>query len=145
MKVRSTTALAATLAALLSLPVALAAALPSRAKYVGKTSDGGAVSLRLNGDATRVHRMRIHYTLTCDDGQSGETYTDILNPRVRKDRTFVASGKYTGSSDGSTNTFKLSGKLWTKRASGKFSLKATGTVGGTCRTGKLTWSAKRQK
>ena len=130
-------------------PVALAAALPGRAKYVGTTSDDNVLTLKLNGDASHIKRMRIHYTVTCDDGRSGETYTDILGPRVRKDHSFSASGSYTGSGDGSQNTFKVSGNLSAGKAHGKFFLKATGMAsdGSTlhCKTARLTWSAKRQK
>ena len=130
-------------------PAALAAALPARAKYVGTTSDGNAVTVKLNGSADRIKRMRITYTVNCDDGHSGRTYTDILGPRVRKDHSFKASGTYTGSGDGSQNTFQVSGVVWAGRAHGKFFLKASGTAtDGTavhCQTARLTWSAKRQK
>jgi hypothetical protein len=141
---------AAALAALLvAAPIALAGALPSRAKYVGKTSDGNALTLKLNGAASRITRLRIHYIIDCSDGHSGKTYTDILGARLRSDHTFSASGTYTGSTDGSQNAFKASGALSRKKAHGKFSLKATGTAGDgsalSCKTGKLTWSAKRQK
>ena len=140
---------AALVALFVAAPVALAAALPGRAKYVGTTSDDNVVTLKLNGDASRIKRMRIHYTVTCDDGRQGTTYTDILGPRVRKDHTFSAKGTYTGSGDGSQNTFKVSGTLSASKASGKFFLKATGTASdGTslnCKTARLTWSAKRQK
>jgi stress response protein SCP2 len=140
---------AAFAALLVAAPIALAAAPVGRAKYVGKTNDGSVLTVKLNGDASRVKRMRIHYTITCDDGRSGQTYTDILGARVRKDHTFAAHGTYTGSGDGSQNAFKVSGALARNRAHGKFSLTATGTAtDGTplhCKTGKLTWSAKRQK
>jgi hypothetical protein len=142
-----------------SIPAALAvlalaapaafAALPGGAKYVGTTSDGSAVTVKLSGDAKQVKRLRIHYRVKCNDGRTGQTYTDILGPRVRKDRTFSTSGTYTGSSDGSKNTFHLSGKLSASRAHGKFSLTSTSKAGKgkklTCKTGQLTWSAKRQK
>ena len=140
---------AALVALFVAAPVALAGALPGRAKYVGKTSDDNVMTLKLNGDGSHVKRMRIHYTVTCDDGRSGETYTDILGPRVRKNHTFSAKGTYTGSGDGSQNTFKVSGTLAASKASGKFFLKATGTTSDGsplhCKTAKLTWSAKRQK
>jgi hypothetical protein len=140
---------AALVALCVAPPVALAAALPGRAKYVGTTSDDNAVTLKLTGDGSHIKRMRIHYTVTCNDGREGQTYTDILGARVRKDHTFSAKGTYTGSGDGSQNTFKASGKVWANTASGKFFLKATGTASdGTalsCKTARLTWSAKRQK
>jgi hypothetical protein len=147
MNARRATSVAA-LAALVAAPVAAAAALPGGARYAGQTSDAGAVMVRLTGDAKRVKRMRISYTVTCDDGRSGDTYTDILNPRVRSDHTFAASGTYTGSGDGSQNDFKVAGKLYANKAKGTFSLTATSTVSGAtvrCKTGKLTWSAQRQK
>jgi hypothetical protein len=139
----------ALVALLVAAPVALAAVLPGRAKYVGKTSDHNAVTLKLNGKASRITRMRIHYTVDCNDGRSGTTYTDILGARVRGDHSFSASGTYTGSGDGSQNRFKASGKLGPNKAHGKFSLKATGKTSNgstlSCKTGKLTWSAKRKK
>jgi hypothetical protein len=146
MNARRATSVAAAVAVLVAVPVAFGAPLPGGGKYVGQTSDGGPVLVRLTGDAKRVKRMRISYTVTCDDGRSGDTYTDILNPRVRSDHTFVASGTYTGSGDGSQNVFKVAGKLYAKKAKGTFSLTATSTVNGAtvhCNTGKLTWSAKR--
>jgi hypothetical protein len=142
--------LAAALAVLVAVPVALAGTLPGGAKYAGKTDDAHVVNLRLSGDAKRVKRLRINYTVTCDDERSGDTYTDVLNPKVRSDHTFRASGKYTGSGDGSENAFKVTGKLTARKATGTFSLVATGKPDSDgnvlkCKTGKLTWSAKRQK
>jgi hypothetical protein len=148
MNARKTAAIATALAVSIAVPTALAAAPAGGSKYSGKTSAGEPVTLRLNGKASRVKRLRIYYTLTCDDGRTSYTYTDVLNPRLRSDHSFAASGTYTGSSDGSQNSFKLSGKVWAKKAGGKFSLAATGTVEGTklhCKTGKLSWSAKRTK
>src|SRR4051812_21273008 len=139
----------AALAVLAIAAPAAVAALPGGGKYVGTTSDGSAVTVKLSGDAKQVKRLRIHYRVTCNDGRTGHTYTDILGPRVRKDRTFSTSGTYTGSSDGSKNTFHLSGKLSSSRAHGKFSLTSTSKAAKgkklTCKTGPLTWSAKRQK
>ena len=133
---------------LLAAPAALAA-LPGGAKYAGTTSDGSAVTLKLSGDGTRVKRMRIHYVVNCSNGQSAKTYTDILGAQINKSHGFSASGTYTGSHDGSKNSFHVSGKVWTKTAHGRFSLKATGKGSNgkrlTCKTGELTWSAKRQK
>jgi hypothetical protein len=139
-------ALAASLA--VAAPAALAA-LPGGAKYAGTTSDGKAVTLRLTGDGTRVKRMRIVYSVACDNGGAATTYTDILGAKIHKNHGFSASGTYTGSTDGSKNTFHVSGTVWTKTAHGKFSLKATGKASDgsklTCKTDKLTWSVKRQK
>jgi hypothetical protein len=131
--------------ALLAAPAALAT-LPGGAKYAGTTSDGTAVTLKLSNDGTRVKRLRINYTVDCTNGQSTTTYTDILGPQIHKNHGFSASGTYTGSHDGSKNTFHVSGKVWAKTAHGKFSLTATGKGKKiTCKTGKLTWSATRQK
>ena len=132
------------------VPLAVAGALPGGAKYAGKTDDEQAVTLRLTSDAKRVKRMRIHYTVTCADGRSGDTYTDILNPKVRPDHTFRGSGTYKGSGDGSENAFKVTGTISKNKASGTFSLTATSdstTQGETlrCKTGKLTWKATRQR
>lgn len=143
--------IAAALAALvLATATATAlAALPGGARYAGTTSDGSAVTLKLSSNAKSVKRMRIYYDLSCNHGRSAHTYTDILGPRVHKDRTFSASGTYTGTADGSKNSFHVSGKLSASKAHGKFSLTATGRASdGTklnCKTGRVTWSAKRQK
>jgi hypothetical protein len=131
----------------IAAPAALAA-LPGSAKYTGTTSDGNAVTVKLSADGSHVKRIRVSYQVNCDNGQSGKTYTDILGAKIRKNHSFSASGTYTGSKDGSKNTFHVSGKVWTNTAHGTFSLKATGKQAGggklTCTTGKLTWSAKRQ-
>jgi hypothetical protein len=129
-------------------PAALAA-LPHGATYTGTTSEFGAVTLKLNGDGTRVKRMRINYRVDCDNGQHTNTYTDIRGAQIHKDHAFSASGTYTGSQDGSKNKFSVSGKVWNKSAHGKFSLTATAKMSGgkklRCQTDKLTWSATRQK
>ena len=144
MHMRRTALPAVVLALLAAVPIALAAAPSGGTKYSGKTSAGEPVSLRLNGNAHRVKRLRIYYTLTCKDGRTSYTYTDILNAKLGSDHSFAVSGMYTGSVDGSKNSFKASGKVRAKRASGKFSL--TSAIGKLkCRSGKLTWSAKRRK
>jgi hypothetical protein len=139
---------AAIAALALAAPAALAA-LPGGARYAGKTSDGNPVAVKLSGNAKNVKRMRITYDLSCSKGRTAHSYTDILGPRIRKDRTFSTSGSYTGTQDGSKNTFHVSGKLSASKAHGKFSLTATGRASdGTklnCKTGRVTWSAKRQK
>ena len=140
----------AAIMALLAVPIALGAGLPRGARYVGKTDQGAAVALRLTRDAKRVKRMRIHYTVTCDNGRSGATYTDILNARVRKDHSFRATGTYKGSGDGSENKFAVSGRLTARRARGSFTLTATGVPQGGaepvhCMTGKLLWHARRAR
>jgi hypothetical protein len=145
---RSTALSSAVLTVVVAVPVAVAAALPGRARYVGKTDQGSAVSLRLTSDAKYVKRMRIHYPVTCDNGRSGNTYTDILNARVRRDRSFSGAGTYQGSGDDSENKFKVSGKLSARSASGTFSLTATGTPAAgsdpvRCATGVLSWHASR--
>jgi hypothetical protein len=147
---RFTALLATALAVVVAVPLAVAATLPGGAKYAGKTADGQAVTLRLTSDGKRVKRMRIHYTVTCNDGRSGDTYTDVLNPRVRSDHSFRGSGTYKGSGDGSENVFKVTGQLSARKATGTFTLTATSaqnSQGETlrCKTGKLSWSAKRQK
>jgi hypothetical protein len=139
---------AAAIAVLVAVPIALGKALPGAAKYIGETEKNLAVTLRLTGDGTHVKRMRIHYTVSCDNGRSGDTYTDVLNVRVRSDRRFKGAGTYMGSGDGSENKFKVSGRVSARRASGKFSLTATGTPAGAtepvhCKTGKLSWTADR--
>jgi hypothetical protein len=145
-KRRHTIPIALTALALVA-PGALAA-LPGKAKYAGKTSDGNAVTVRLSGDAKTVKRLRIHYGLTCNGGRTGDSYTDVVGARLHKDHSFSVSATYTGSKDGSKNTFHVSGKVSASKAHGKFSLTSTSKSGKkklTCKTGKLTWSAKRQK
>lgn len=146
---RFTVLFAAALAVLVAVPITVLAALPGGAKYAGKTDDGGSVTLRLSSNAKRVKKMRIHYTVECNDGRSGKTYTDILNLRIKPDRTFHGKGTYTGSGDGSDNKFNVSGKISKRKASGTFSLTATSSPDSQgpelkCKTGKLTWSAKRK-
>jgi hypothetical protein len=135
--------------AAVAAPAALAA-LPGSATYQGTTSEGKAVSLKLTGDGTRIKRMRINYHVACDNGGAADTYTDIRGAQIHKNHGFSVSGTYTGSTDGSKNKFGVSGKVWNKTAHGKFSLSATGKSSGGggklhCKTGKLTWSATRQK
>jgi hypothetical protein len=144
---RFTALLTAALAVFVVVPLVAVAALTGGARYAGKTDDGHSVTLRLTSDAKRVKRMRIHYVVNCDDGRTGGTYTDILNPRIRSDNSFKGSGTYEGSGDGSTNKFHVAGTISKRRAKGTFSLTATsdGDQGGTlrCKTGKITWTAKR--
>jgi hypothetical protein len=132
-------------AASFALLVGAADALPGGARYAGETEDGGAVTVRLSSDASRVKRMRIHYTVTCNDHRERKpTYTDILDARLKKDGTFSGSGSYMGSVGKDLNKFKVSGKVTARKAHGTFSL--TSTAGDVhCKTGKLTWSVKRQK
>jgi hypothetical protein len=132
-------------AAAFAVSAGVASALPGGAKYLGTTGDGGAVTLRLSGDAAYVKRMRIHYTVTCNDGQDRKpTYTDILDARLKSGGKFSGSGSYKGSIGKDTNDFKVAGKVTARNAHGTFSLTSrAGSV--RCKTGKLTWSAKRQK
>jgi hypothetical protein len=144
---RLTALLAAALAVLIAVPLSFGADLPGSAKYSGKTDDDRSVSLRLTRDAKLVKRMRINYEVTCNDGRTGRTYTDILNAKIRSDRTFRGSGSYKGSGDGSINKFRVTGTISKRKATGTFSLTATseGDQGDTlrCKTGQLTWTAKR--
>lgn len=141
---RTTAVCTALVAAVAIVPAASALKLPGRAKYVGKTSDGGSVQLRLSHDAKRVARMRIHYTLHCPGGKKSKTYTVILNARVHHSRSFGSAGSYTGTSDKSKNKFRLSGILSKRRAAGTFTL--TNVHGKTrCSTGKLRWHARRAR
>jgi hypothetical protein len=145
---RFTALLVAALAVLLAVPLELAAALPGGAKYAGKTADGGVVTVRLAGDGKSVKRMRIHYQVTCSDGQPRDpTYTDVVGALLRRDGSFSGEGQYQGSVVKDTNRFKVSGKLLARKGSGTFSLTATASGKGPrvrCKTGKLSWSAKRQ-
>jgi hypothetical protein len=138
---------AAIAALALAAPAALAA-LPGNARYAGTTSDDNPVMVKLSGDAKNVKRMRITYDLSCGKGRTAHSYTDIIGPKVHKDRSFSTSGSYTGTKDGSKNTFHVSGKLSAGKAHGKFSLKSSGRASDgskvSCKTGQLTWSAKRK-
>jgi uncharacterized protein (DUF2147 family) len=139
----------AALAVLMAVPLALAAALPGGAKYAGQTADGGSVTVRLSGNGKSVKRMRIHYQVTCNDGQPRDpTYTDIVGAPLRRNGSFSGTGEYQGSVVKDTNRFKVSGKMLAGKGSGTFSLTATGSGSGSkvrCKTGKLAWSVKRQK
>lgn len=145
---RSTALCTALVAAVAIVPAASAVKLPGRAKYVGKTSDGSTVQLRLSHDAKRVARLRIHYKLRCDNGRRSETYTVILNAPVRGRRHFRAAGTYTGSADRSTNRFTVTGNLSRRRASGTFKLSNMRRVAGKrvrCSSGRLRWHARRAR
>src|SRR3954454_16878904 len=115
----------AALAVLAIAAPAAIAALPGGAKYVGTTSDGSVVAVKLSGDAKQVKRLRIHYRVKCSDGGTAQTYTDVLGPRVPTDPPFSPPGAYRGSSDDSKNTSRLWGKPSASRAHAKFSLTST--------------------
>jgi hypothetical protein len=147
-KTRFIPVVAALCAALLMASPAIAA-LPHKARYSGQTSDNSTVRLRISNDGKRVAKLRIFYKVTCDDGRTNTTFTDVLNLRVHKHGKFAGQGTYTGSGDGSKNSFKVAGTVSKKKATGSFSLTATGTdqqTGKTisCQTGPLTWSALRK-
>jgi hypothetical protein len=142
LKIARYTALFAAVSALLA---GAAGALPGGARYRGETDQGGTVSVRLSGDATRVRRFRIHYTVTCNNGKKGKpTYTDVLETRLGSDGSFEGENSYRGSVENDLNKFKVSGKVTKRKARGTFSLTSKGD-GTRCKTGKLSWSAKRQK
>jgi hypothetical protein len=142
---RITLFVAAALAVLVAVPVALGARLSGGTQYIGETARGEDVTLRLSGDARRVARLRIHYELKCSNGDSGKTYTVIMNARLRGERhTFRATGRYTGSRDGSTNRFTVEGRVSRRGARGTFSLVNTQDEDVRCRTGKLRWRAVRR-
>jgi hypothetical protein len=150
MKIARPTALAAALLAALATASTAGAGLPGGATYTGRTAQGGAVKLELTGDGKRVKRMRIHYRLRCDNGRSGRTYTDILDARVGRNGRFSGVGTYEGAEDGSTNDFKVAGRLSRRSARGTFSLKAVGRPreGASrvrCKTGRLRWNASRRR
>jgi hypothetical protein len=147
---RSTVLPTALIAAIAAASMAGAAALPGGARYAGKTAKGGAVKLTLAGSGRMVKRLRIHYRLSCDNGRSGRTYTDILAARVGKNRRFSGVGTYEGARDGSSNEFRVAGRLSRRRARGTFSLKAVGKAQDgadrvRCKTGKLRWRASRRR
>ena len=140
--------LAALCAALLVAAVAVAA-LPGKAQYSGQTSDNSTIRLRLSGNGKRVAKLRVYYKVTCSDGHSHTTYTDVLNLRLGRGGKFAGKGSYIGSGDGSKNSFKVAGTVTTKKAKGSFALTASGkdpTTGSAvnCKTGSLTWSAARK-
>jgi hypothetical protein len=150
MNVRLLALSAVALAMLLVVPIAIGAKLPGGAKYAGKTREGTRVRLTLSKDAGRVKQMRIDYKVSCNNGTGGKTYTVIRNPRVRANATFKGSGKYQGSVGGDTNSFKVSGKLTAKKATGTFSLTSVGKPAGVqgtvrCKTGVLHWRAARTR
>ena len=132
------------LLALLCCAGAAAAAGLGKAQYTGTTSDNTAVRLRLSSNGKRVAKLRIFYTVNCDNGLAHKTFTDIFNLAISKRKTFGGTGTYQGQQDGSTNNFKISGKVGSSSSKGKFSLKATDaskTVH--CTTGTVSWSANR--
>jgi hypothetical protein len=136
-------AILAALATLVCAAAAFAAGL-SKAQYTGTTSDNTAVRLRLSGDGKRVAKLRIFYTVNCDNGQAHKTFTDIFNLGIGKHKAFSGSGNYTGQQDGSRNNFKISGRVGASSAKGRFSLKATDAANTVhCNTGTVSWTADR--
>jgi hypothetical protein len=113
--------------------------------YEGETDQGDAVTLSVSGDGTRISRLRIDYTVTCDDGRTVSTYSVVQNVPVTDD-TFEETGTYTGAGDGSENRFIVAGTFDGDLASGTFDLTATGEHPETgervtCQTGTIGWSA----
>jgi hypothetical protein len=145
---RLTALLAAALAVLVAVPIALGATLPGGTRYEGETGDGSAVKLHLSRSGKLVAAIRVAYMVTCDNGGTGNTYTRVRNLRIGRKHGFSATGKYKGTSDGSTNTFKVAGKLSRRGAVGTFTLTSKGTDKDTgdkvvCKTGLLHWQATR--
>jgi hypothetical protein len=145
---RTTLLLAAALAVPAAVPAgsALAAKLSGGAHYSGHTSQGSAVRLTLTRDGRRVARLRIDYTMKCDNDRKIDTYTVITRARLSGTRHVLRGhGHYTAGDD-SHNEFHFNGRVSRRRASGTFSLvyDGRGDESMTCRTGKLKWSASRQ-
>ncbi|GAC1316924.1 MAG: hypothetical protein NVSMB25_03600 [Thermoleophilaceae bacterium] len=122
------------------------AGLLKHAHYKGPTSQGTDIGFQLSNDAKRVAKLRITYRVTCDDGTSATTYTDILNAKITA-RKFGGQGVYRGQRDGSTNTFQIKGSLTRRSAQGTFTLSATGkTSAGRdlhCMSGTVSWTARK--
>ena len=113
----------------------------SPASYAGETSQGTRVALRLS-PGRRV-ALRIYYRVSCSDGRAPRTtYTNISGARLARGR-FAAAGVYKGSLDGSTNDYRIRGVVTSAGAHGTFSLHATTTTQVHCRSGTVTWSARR--
>jgi hypothetical protein len=113
----------------------------SPARYAGETSQGTRVALRLS-PARRV-TLRIYYRVSCSDGRKPRmTYTNISGARLAHGR-FAAAGIYKGSLDGSTNDYRIRGVVTSAGAHGIFSLHATTTRQVHCRSGTVTWTARR--
>jgi uncharacterized protein with FMN-binding domain len=146
--VRATAIPTAALAVVVAVPVAFGAQLSGGTRYEGKTADGNPVKLQLSRNAKFVSTIRIDYKVTCDNGGSGKTYTRVRKAAINSQHRFTGSGKYEGTDDGSTNTFKVKGTVSRKRASGTFTLTSKGSDPDTgdavvCKTGLLRWHAAR--
>jgi hypothetical protein len=114
-------------------------------RYAGATNQGKYISVTLSSTGSEV-ALRIYYSVACDDGSSGDTYTDLSH--IPFDHgAFQGEGTYKGATDGSDNRFSVAGNLSGDSASGSFELTASiqnsdGTTL-TCHTGRIDWSASR--
>jgi len=122
--------------------------------YGGATDngDGGAVSIRLRRDGTRIKSFFIDLQFPCDDSTDPLLSLNHLSVAVRRDGSFSKHGlsgiplKIPGGSTVS-GQFSLRGRLGRRRAHGSY--RAFGTVrradGSTlhCDSGAVRWSARR--
>ena len=123
-----------------------ASAAPQRnAEFSDETSQVTAFEYRTSANGRRIRRLRIHYNVTCENGVTRETYTDVFDVPLRRNGRFRARGRYTGTADQSQNRFMVTGRVLRRRSSGRFTLTATAADRELdCRTGELTWTATRE-
>ena len=124
------------------------ARLPGGARYAGETEEGRDVSVRLGESGRLVARLRISYTLTCDNGAEGTPSTTVFDIPIRDRGRFSYKGTYRGREDGARNRVELSGRVTRRVAKGTFQLTARGRPEGSdekvvCRTELLSWRAER--
>jgi hypothetical protein len=108
--------------------------------YAGKTSQHLAVTFTLKRH--RVKAIDVAWKASCSDGRSHSSSSSFgaYSSRIEHGRFEVK----TTFASGGTATFK--GSVNGTKAHGKFSRGGPTTVPGlTCDTGKLRWSAKRQR
>ena len=139
-------------ALLASAAVAAPALAAPSGSFKGKTSQDEKVSFKVVGK--KVKRFRFEYEAPCNDGRK-LTGSFTFNPVPLDGRRFAVKGSSTGElPDGTptTSNLKLTGKFnkAERRATGTISIStelpnATGDGVATCRTGKLTYSAKKRK
>jgi hypothetical protein len=151
---RSSAALASLIAVALLATAATAFAASAhfrKGHYAGTTSQGKSLSMRLSSPH-RIRSLKIAYATTCDAGGSfGDNPT--IHHATFSGRRFKGSTTYdnTNASGFVVHvTMHVSGKPTRRGAKGNFRVTAivdrsdTGRQVDTCRSGTVTWKAKRK-
>ena len=121
------------------------------AHYVGKTSIGGRVSVRVNDDGTAIPKngFAAHLKSTCTGGQRANGGLVSYRIKIREDGTFrqKRSGglrsERDGEADAGSYRFVITGKFGPNETlTGTIASKTRQSNGVVCRTGRVTYTAK---